>query len=119
MPTASTSATRKDGPTPSRLTACSATRPAHRNPRVRFAHSLCETSYGGNNGKARHWNSQVLITPPAAGADGACYLPLMDTGAQPVGVRVAGIYRDKIVKTAAGWRFSNRVVTADRPTGSN
>ncbi len=43
----------------------------------------------------------------------------MDTGAQPVGVRVAGIYRDKIVKTAAGWRFSNRVVTADRPTGSN
>ena len=81
--------------------------------------AFAENAYGRNNGTGRHWNSQVLITPTFTGADGSCYLLLMDTGAQPVGVRVAGIYRDKIVKTAAGWRFSNRVVTTDRPTGSN
>ena len=81
--------------------------------------AFAEQFHGGNGGTARHWNSQVLIEPTSAGADGACYLLLIETGTQPVGVTVAGIYRDKIVKTAAGWRFSNRVVTADRPTGSN
>ena len=81
--------------------------------------AFAANAYVRNSGTGRHWNSQVLITPTSAGADGSCYLLLLDTGAQPVGIRVAGIYRDKIVKTADGWRFSNRVASADRPSGSN
>ena len=69
-------------------------------------------------GAARHWNSQVLITPTAEGADGSCYLLLVDTGVQPVGITVSGIYQDKIVKTPAGWRFQERVATIERPAGS-
>lgn len=69
-------------------------------------------------GSARHWNSQVLITPTAEGADGSCYLLLVDTSSQPVGITVSGIYTDKIVKTANGWRFKERVATIERPSGS-
>ena len=72
----------------------------------------------GRGGSARHWNSQVLITPTADGADGSCYLLLVDTGSQPTSITVAGIYTDKIVKTSAGWRFSERTATIDRPSGS-
>ena len=66
-------------------------------------------------GYARHWNSQVLITTTANGADGSCYLLLVDTSVQPVGISVSGIYEDKIVKTAAGWRFQKRVAAIERP----
>ena len=66
-------------------------------------------------GHARHWNSQVLITPTANGADGSCYLLLVDTSVQPVGISVSGIYEDKIVKTAAGWRFQKRVAAIESP----
>lgn len=72
----------------------------------------------GRGGDARHWNSQVLITPTADGADGSCYLLLVNTGAQPASITVSGIYRDKIVKTSGGWRFKERVATVERPSGS-
>ena len=72
----------------------------------------------GRGGDARHWNSQVLITPTADGADGSCYLLLVNTAAQPVSITVSGIYQDKIVKTPAGWRFQERVATIERPAGS-
>ena len=66
-----------------------------------------------SGGHTRHWNSQILITPTAEGADGSCYLLLVNTGVQPVGVALSGIYQDTIVKTAAGWRFEKRVVGPD------
>ena len=69
-------------------------------------------------GSARHWNSQVLITPTAEGADGSCYLLLVDTSSQPASITVSGIYQDKIVKTPNGWRFKTRVATIERPAGS-
>ena len=72
----------------------------------------------GRGGDARHWNSQVLITPTAEGADGSCYLLLVNTGAQPVSITVSAIYQDKIVKIAAGWRFQERVATVEMPAGS-
>ena len=67
------------------------------------------------SGHARHWNSQVMITPSAEGANGACYLFLYDTGVRPPSVIAAGIYRDTLVKTANGWRFKTRAVEIDRP----
>ena len=70
------------------------------------------------DGAARHWNSQLIVTPTAEGADGGCYLLLVDTRTQPAGLTVAGIYEDKLVKTPAGWRFQERVFTADQvPAG--
>ena len=71
------------------------------------------------DGAARHWNSGLVITATADGADGACYLLLVDTRSQPPGITVAGIYADKIVKTSAGWRFQERVFTMDMPAGSD
>lgn len=70
----------------------------------------------GVNSGCRHWNSQVLITPTAEGADGSCYLLLVDTGVQPIGITVLGIYTDKIVKTANGWRFQNRIAKIEMPS---
>ena len=67
-------------------------------------------------GSDRHWNSQVLITPTAEGADGSCYLLLIDTSVQPVGITVSGIYTDKIVKTPNGWRFKNRIAKLEMPS---
>ena len=71
------------------------------------------------DGAARHWNSQLIVTPTAAGADGGCYLLLVDTRTQPIGLTVAGIYEDKLVKTPAGWRFQERVFSADRVPSSD
>ena len=71
----------------------------------------------GRGGSARHWNSQVLITPTADGADGSCYLLLVDTSSQPASITVSGIYNDKIVKTSSGWRFKERVADVERPSG--
>ena len=69
-------------------------------------------------GTTRHWNSQVLITPTAEGADGSCYLLMVDTNTQPPNITVSGIYRDKIVKTANGWRFKSRDATIELPSGN-
>ena len=71
------------------------------------------------DGAARHWNTQIVITPTADGAHGSCYLLLVDTRSQPAGLTVAGIYQDTVVKTSDGWRFKERVFTMDAPTGSN
>lgn len=81
--------------------------------------AFAERVNAGRSGSSRHWNSQVLITPTDTGADGSCYLLLFNTSADPVSIRIAGIYQDKLVKTAAGWRFSNRIAKSDRPAGSN
>lgn len=74
---------------------------------------------GNFDGAARHWNSQLVITPTADGASGSCYLLLVDTRSQPAGITVAGIYQDEIVKTASGWRFKERVFSMDAPTSSD
>ena len=63
----------------------------------------------GQNGAARHWNTNLVVTPTAEGADGACYLMLWNTSARPATIIVSAIYRDKLVKTADGWRFKSRI----------
>ena len=70
-------------------------------------------------GAARHWNTQVVITPTAEGAHGSCYLLLVDPRTQPYTIMAAGIYQDTVVKTSAGWRFQERVFNPDPQTGSD
>lgn len=81
--------------------------------------TFAEGFFGNFDGAARHWNSQLIVTPTAEGADGGCYLLLVDTRTQPAGLTVAGIYADKLVKTPAGWRFQERVFTADGAHGAD
>lgn len=73
----------------------------------------------GFEGAARHWNTQVLITPTADGAHGSCYLLLVDPRSQPYTIMAAGLYQDRVVKTSAGWRFEERVFNPDPQTGSD
>ncbi len=77
--------------------------------------AYAENSYGGRQGTGRHWNSQLVVTPTAEGADGSAYLLLLDVGAQPPGINIAGLYSDKLVKTPAGWRFKSRRVDIEGP----
>ena len=71
----------------------------------------------GFEGQARHWNTQLIITPTAEGAHGTCYLLLVDSRTQPYTIMAAGLYQDTVVKTSAGWRFQERVFTPDpQPT---
>ena len=72
----------------------------------------------GQGGAARHWNSNILITPTAEGADGSCYLLLWNTGVRPPTIIVSAIYRDKLVKTGDGWRFKSRTTEMDQAAGS-
>ena len=74
--------------------------------------------YTGQGGASRHWNTNLVVTPTAEGADGACYLLLWSTSARPATIIVSAIYRDKLVKTAGGWRFKSRTTEIDRPAAS-
>ena len=58
----------------------------------------------------RHWNSQLVITPTAEGADGTCFLLLVSVGNRqdPPQLLATMIYQDKLVKTENGWRFKQR-----------
>ena len=66
-----------------------------------------------NGANRRHWNSNLVITPTAEGANGSVYLLLLDIGVRPAVPALTAIYEDRLVKTAAGWRFKSRIVHAD------
>lgn len=67
--------------------------------------------YGRFKGNARHWNSNLVITPAADGAKGSCYFYLLDVTTKAI--VTSGIYTDALVKTPAGWRFRERVAKGD------
>ena len=79
---------------------------------------LATNFYKGQGGAARHWNTNLVVTPTAEGADGACYPLLWNTGGRPASIIVSTIYRDKLVRTADGWRFKSRTTEVDRPAAS-
>ena len=72
-----------------------------------------------NGGYTRHWNTQILIMPTAEGATGSCYLLLYNTRTRPPTVIASAIYRDVLVKTSDGWRFTQRAAEVDRPAPSD
>ena len=81
---------------------------------VEFAKGFHETQQG----HARHWNTNIHVTPTEDGAVGTCYLLLWNVGSRPASVIVSGIYHDTLVKTDNGWRFSSRRADIDPPADS-
>lgn len=77
-----------------------------------FVRNWVEARNGAN---LRHWNSNLLITPSADGANGAVMLMLLNVGAKPAAIAATGMYTDKLVRTDAGWRFASRMVKIDAP----
>jgi len=69
----------------------------------------------GSVGGWRHFNSNLIITPTAEGADGLCYLARFNprNNAAPAPIDETGIYKDTLVRTADGWRFKKRISWRD------
>lgn len=67
---------------------------------------------GGIN--MRHWYTNLVITPSAAGATGSIYMMLLDVSKAPPAPSASYVYDDALVKTPAGWRFKTRVLHAER-----
>jgi hypothetical protein len=63
--------------------------------------------------KARHWTNNILVDGDGNGATGTCYLQLHNVTPGSAGLITTGIYRDKLEKTSAGWRFTERTVHPD------
>jgi hypothetical protein len=77
---------------------------------LNFARNYAKTP---GNLSRRHWNTNLLITPTAAGADATVYLMMLDTAAKPPAAVLTLKYEDQLVKTPQGWRFKKRMTRAD------
>lgn len=62
-------------------------------------------------GVRRHWNSNLRITGDSSKAEGSVYLMMVDTAAKSI--LSTAVYKDSIVKTPQGWRFTKRSVVRD------
>src|SRR5215212_11391075 len=62
---------------------------------VKFA----DTFHAGLGAHVRHWNTNLLIQPSAAGATGQVYLVLVDFGTKPASIVTSASYSDELVKT--------------------
>lgn len=60
---------------------------------------------------AKHFTTNIIVTPSPDGARGTAYLLFANLQATPPAVTSGGIYDDVIVKTPGGWRFKRRVYT--------
>ena len=70
--------------------------------------------YEINQGRARHWNWNLLIDGDGDAATMQCYLNAYSAGQGDTALfRVTGVYRDQLRRGADGWRFASRQVTID------
>jgi hypothetical protein len=67
----------------------------------------------GSGGGGRHFTANLVITPTAEGANGSCYLLLFNARNIPATITETAIYKDNLVRTPQGWRFTKRVVWRD------
>ena len=65
----------------------------------------------------RHIASNVLVQGEGDVATGQAYLTLLSTQSSPAAIISTGQYEDRLVRTARGWRFSERCFTPDIPVG--
>ena len=72
-------------------------------------------AYEANDGHMRNWQSQAMITATPEGAEGRCYLMLYRTTDGRATIQTSGVFTDRLVRTAAGWRFAQRTLRGDRP----
>ena len=67
-----------------------------------------------NQGRARHWNWNLLIEGNGDEAKMTCYLNAYSAGQGDTALfRVTGIYRDSLQRTDSGWKFAKREVSID------
>jgi uncharacterized protein (TIGR02246 family) len=76
---------------------------------VKFA----DTFHAGIGAHVKHWNTNLMITPSATGANGQVYLVLVDYATKPPSIFTSATYADELVKTAQGWRFKKRATKGD------
>ncbi len=73
--------------------------------------------YHEENGRdPRHWYTALVLTPTADGAEGRCYA--LTFNARTRDLMWTGTYRDALVKTSEGWRFTSRQLTIDTTADS-
>ena len=56
-----------------------------------------------------------MITATSEGAEGRCYLMLYRTTDGQASTQTSGVFTDRLVRTAAGWRFAERTLRQDGP----
>jgi len=76
--------------------------------------SYAESHFGVNQGRARHWNWNLIIEGNGDTATMQCYLNAYSAGqGESALFRVTGVYRDRLSRTESGWKFVEREVTID------
>ena len=76
--------------------------------------SYAESHFGVNQGRARHWNWNLVIEGNDDTATMQCYLNAYSAGqGESALFRVTGVYRDRLARTESGWKFVEREVTID------
>lgn len=63
--------------------------------------------------KARHWTNNLVIDAADGGATGSCYLMLLALQEGKANILTTAIYKDQLVKTDGGWKFTSRTVVGD------
>ena len=75
--------------------------------------AFAERYHEENGSEPRHWYTALVLTPTADGAEGRCYA--LTFNASTRSLMWTGTYKDVLVETAEGWRFSSRQLTIDTP----
>ena len=73
--------------------------------------AFAERYHEENGSEPRHWYSALILTPTAGGAEGRCYALTFNSSTRDL--MWTGTYRDVLVETSEGWRFSSRHLTMD------
>lgn len=61
----------------------------------------------------RHWQNNLVVTPTPDGATARIYWISFEVSYSPPKPALSGHYDDVLVRTPAGWRFKERVLTID------
>jgi hypothetical protein len=72
------------------------------------------TLVAANGRRSWHWTSNVWVDGDSTEARAKVYLVNMSTGLN-VRSGPTGVYHDRLVKTAEGWRFRHRKLVFDEP----
>ena len=73
--------------------------------------AFAERYHEENGSEPRHWYTALVLTSTAEGAEGRCYALTFNASTRTL--MWTGTYKDVLVKTSAGWRFSSRQLTID------
>ena len=76
--------------------------------------AYAESHFAINQGRARHWNWNLVIEGSGDAATMQCYLNAYSAGQGDSALfRATGVYRDRLSRTESGWKFVEREVTID------